>query len=123
MARHIAAAALLAALFVAAASPVAAQEEAYRCGAHSYSDIPCPGGREVGERHPHETDRWQVPSQTRAVIARRSVLTPEERQECYALDARMREQKKELKAKGAAATLQEQMPLVRNEKRYRELHC
>jgi hypothetical protein len=71
----------------------------------------------------HETDRWQVPSQTRAVMARRARLSPEDRKECYALDARMREQHQELKAKGAGATLQDEMPLVRSEKRFRELHC
>lgn len=123
MARHIAAPALLAALFIAATGTAAAQDEAYRCGAHSYSDVPCPGGSEVGVRHPHETDRWRVPPQTRAVIARRAGLSPEDRQECYALDARMRDQQKALKAKGAAATLQDEMPLVGSKKRYRELHC
>lgn len=123
MATQLVAAAWLAALLAAAALPAAAQEEAYRCGAHSYSGIPCPGGREVGARHRHETSRWQVPSQTRAVIARRSVLSPEQRQECRALDAHLAQQKRELKAKGPAATLQDEMPLVRSEKRYRELHC
>jgi hypothetical protein len=123
MTRHIVAPALLAVLLLAAAGPVCAQDEAYRCGAHSYSDYACPQGREVGVHRRHETDRWQVPSQTRAVIAKRARLSPADRQECYALDARMREQKKALKAKGSTATLQDEMPLVRSEKRFRELHC
>ena len=50
-------------------------------------------------------------------------LSPEERQECSALDARLANEQAMLKAKGDAATLQDEMPLVRSQKRYRQLHC
>lgn len=122
MARHFMAAALWAGLLLAAGA-ARAQDNAYRCGGHSYSDIPCPGGRAIGARHPHETDRWQVPSQTRAVIAKRARLSPEDRAECKALDAHLTERQHALTAEGATATLQDEMPLVRTKKRFRELGC
>jgi hypothetical protein len=100
-----------------------AVEPAYKCGLNSYTYVPCPGGREIGVPHKHQTERSRAVPQDRAVIAKRAVLSPEDRQECKALDVRLREQQAGLKAKGEAATLQDEMPLVQSKKRFRELRC
>ncbi len=57
------------------------------------------------------------------MIARRAPLTPEARHECSALDHTLVEQEGALKAKGGAATIEDEMPLVRSKKRFRELRC
>ena len=100
-----------------------AQAEAYRCGPHTYSQVPCTGGRAIGITPHRVTDKSKVPPQDRAVAAKRAALSPEERQECRALDVRLREEQRMLRAKGAAATLEDEMPLVGVKKRFRELRC
>jgi hypothetical protein len=104
-----------------AAAPVWAQ--AYRCGAHTYSQVPCSGGRAIGAAPHHATDKSRPPPQDRAVAAKRAVLTPEERRECRALDVRKREEEGALRARGEGATLQDEMPLVNAQRRFRELGC
>ena len=96
----------------------------YKCRAKGevvYTYVPC--GKALDQGKPRVNVRYETPSQDRAKIARRSVLSAEARQECTALDARMHEQEAEFKSKGAAATLEDEMPLVRSKKRYRELKC
>jgi hypothetical protein len=100
-----------------------AQADAYRCGARTYSQVPCPGGRPVGGKPQRVTDKSKAPPQDRAVAAKRASLTPEDRQECRALDGQLREEQRALRAKGEAATLDDEMPLVRAKKRFRELRC
>lgn len=117
----------VAACMLAAASCAGAQDEpTYKCVSHGrvvYTQVPCTGGRELGMARHRETSRWKVPPQDRALIARRARLTPEQRKTCSMLDVRMKEQQAQLKAKGTAATLQDEMPFVHSEKQYRELHC
>jgi hypothetical protein len=112
-------------LGMAAAAP--AQTAAYKCagrdGTVLYSQVPCPGARVVGDKPAHVTNKWKQPPQDRAKIARRALLSPVDRQECGVLDEWMREQETMLKAKGEAVTLQDEMPLVQNKKRFRELRC
>src|SRR5689334_915973 len=74
------------------ASQVGAQDppQAYRCGPHTYSQVACTGGRPVGARPHRETDKSKKPPQDRAVAAKRAVLAPEARQECRALDVKLR---------------------------------
>lgn len=118
--------AVLAATWLLAGAAAHAQQAAYRCVSHgrvTYTAVPCPGGRQVGVHPVHETDKWKKPPQDRAKIARRATLSEDDRRECTALDAQLVEQQAMLKAKGDAATLQDEMPLVRSKKRYRELHC
>ena len=98
-------------------------QTAYRCGAATYSQVPCTGGRPVGVHPRRVTDRSKEPPQDRAVAARRASLTPEERQECRTLDQRLREEDRALKKLGTQATLQDEMPLVYTKKRFRELKC
>ena len=106
-----------------AASQGTAQAEAWRCGTRTYSQVPCTGGRQVGVKPQRETDKAKAPPQDRAVAAKRASLTPEDRKECRALDVQLRDQQRSLRAKGEAATLDDEMPLVRTKKRFRELHC
>lgn len=117
----------VAAALVTCGRPAAAQETAYRCasrGAVTYSQVPCPGARVVGQHAAHATaDKWKTPPQNRALIARRARLSPEDRQECRVLDARLREQQHALQLQGAAATVHDEMPLVDSKKRFRELGC
>jgi hypothetical protein len=109
------------------AAQVQAQDTpTYKCASKGrvvYTQIPCPGGRTLGAAGPRRTDKHQAPPQDRATIARRARLSPEEKQECKALDARLKQQEGELKAIGASATLQDEMPLVKSKQRYRELRC
>jgi hypothetical protein len=118
---------LAGALLLLAATPAAALDAPpYKCvsgGRVVYTQIPCAGGRPVGRAAHHETDRYRTPPQDRARIARRAVLTPQARMDCGALDVRLREQLAALKARGDAATLEDEMPLVRSRKQYRELGC
>lgn len=122
LARLVAAACML-----AAASCASAQEEPiYKCFSHGrvvYTQVPCTGARELGTSAHRETSRWKLPPQDRARIARRAMLKPEQRKTCSMLDVRMKQQQAELKAKGNAVTLQDEMPFVRSEKLYRETHC
>jgi hypothetical protein len=77
----------------------------------------------MNQPKPRVNVRYERPSQDRATAARRATLTAEARQECRALDARLREQEAGVKARGDAVTLEDEMPLVRSKKRYRELKC
>lgn len=119
---------MCAAAILMAAAGAQAQTPAYKCtsrgGAVTYSQVPCAAGvRPVNQRTPTATDKARQPPQDRARIARRAPLSPEQRQECYGLDGTLAEQERALKAKGADATLDDEMPLVRSKKRYRELRC
>ena len=114
---------IAAAALLLAAGTVSAQDTAYKCGSASYTDIACTGGQLVGPKGHRATDRSTPVPQDRATIARRATLTQEERAECRSLDVKKVEQEKELKAKGDAVTLQDEMPLVFTKKRLRELHC
>lgn len=101
---------------------------AYKCisrGKVVYTQVPCrAGAKPVGtDGRPRVNVRYESPPQDRAVAARRAPLPPAARQECSALDYRLREQEGELKAKGSTATLQDEMPLVHSKKRFRELKC
>ena len=77
----------------------------------------------VGAKSRRVTDKSKEPPQDRAVIAKRAPLTPADRQECRALDHRLREEESALQKLGPAATLQDEMPLVYAKKRFRELKC
>lgn len=120
--------AALAALWAswAQAQEAASGAPAYKCvrrGEIVYSQAPCTGGKPIGGPKPRVNVRYETPPQDRAKAARRGVLTAEARQECTALDARLHAQEQELKGKGNAATIQDEMPLVQSKKRYRELKC
>lgn len=112
-----------------AACNVSGQENpTYKCVARGrvvYTQIPCSGGaKPMGAAgKPRVNVRYDAPPQDRAVAAKRASLSPGERHECSGLDQRLHEQETELKAKGAAATLDDEMPLVRSRKRFRELKC
>jgi len=117
---------MVAAAWLLAGTAPADAQVAYRCGAPhgvTYSDRPCAGARVVGAPAPHHADKWRVPPQDRAKVARRAPLPAAARQECSALDARLRQQQTMLKTLGSAATLHDEMPLVQSQQRYRELHC
>jgi hypothetical protein len=109
-----------------AAARAAADQPTYKCVQKSrvtYTQLPCPGGKQLGMAPVRRTDRSRPVPQDRAVVARRAALSPEDRWECKALDGRLREQAAELKAKGEAVTLQDEMPLVQSRKKYREMRC
>ena len=109
-----------------AASPLHAQDTAYKCssrGGTTYADRPCAGGRMLGPAGPRKTDKTRAVPQDRAKIARRAMLSEEARAECKALDVKLAGQKAELKAKGEAVTLDDEMPMVFTQKRFRELRC
>jgi hypothetical protein len=117
---------LAAALLALSSAAVQAQTTAYKCpsrGSATYSDVACTDGRRVGAPAPRQTDKTRPVPQDRAKIARRSVLSEEERAECRVLDARILEQQAALKARPAPVTLEDEMPLVFSKKRLRELGC
>jgi Domain of unknown function (DUF4124) len=114
------------ALVALGCGPAAAQKTAYKCVTSSgvtYTEKPCVGGRVVAPAGRRATDKSKPPPQDRATIARRAPLSSELKQECRALDGTMRDQQAQLKALGTGATLQDEMPLVHNKKRYREIGC
>jgi hypothetical protein len=120
----MASAGLLALAFACGAQ--AQETPAYKCvskGRVVYSQIPCAGARPIGSARPRVNVRYETPSQDRAKIARRATLSEAERHECTGLDARLRDQEAEVRSRGDAATLQDEMPLVHTRKRYRELKC
>jgi hypothetical protein len=118
---------LAAAALLALAAGAQAQTAAYKCvsrgGNVTYSQVPCPGARPVTDGVQRASSKNKEPPQDRARIARRALLSPQDRQECYALDGTMREQEAQLKARGDTVTIQDEMPLVQNRKRFRELRC
>lgn len=117
----------LAVAALAAAAQAGAQDSpTYKCVARGqvvYSQTPCSGGRQLNTPKPRVNVRYDAPPQDRAKAARRAALTQEARAECTALDGRLREQETAFKAKGDAATLQDEMPLVHSKKQFRELGC
>ena len=120
-----------AAWLLLAGAPAGAQEApaltpTYKCQSNGrvvYTQIPCSGGRQLGSAGVKSAEKYKTPPQDRAKAARRAQLTPEARQECTALEGRMKEQEAELKAKGTEPTLQEETPLVKTKLRFRELKC
>lgn len=121
----------MAAGLLLAGAPAGAQEApaltpTYKCSSKGkvvYTQIPCAGGRELGPAGARRADKYKTPPQDRARLARRGQLSPEARRECTALEGTMKEQEAQLKAKGAAPTLQEETPLVKTKLRFRELKC
>jgi hypothetical protein len=118
--------ALAAAALITMTAGASAQTAAYKCvsrGTVLYSQVPCPGARDVTSSTSRTTDKSKKVPQDRARIAKRAVLTPEERKECYALDRRLVEQEAMVKAKGDTVTIEDEIPLVQSKKRFRELRC
>ena len=120
---------VMVALLLAQLPDAAAQgRPTYKCirgGKVVYTQIPCrAGAKPLGEDgRPRVNVRYQSPPQDRAVAARRGPLSVAARKECSALDHTLRDEEQGLKAKGSAATLEDEMPLVRAKKRFRELKC
>ena len=111
---------------VLAHGPAHAQKPTYRCADRSgvtYTEKPCLDGRVVSPSGRRVTDKSVPPPQDRATLARRATLSADEKQECRTLDKTMRDQQAQLKARGDAVTIEDEMPLVRNKKRYREVGC
>src|SRR4051812_35578430 len=99
----------------------------YKCvykGRVVYTQIRCGDAKPMGNRgKPRVNVRYEAPSQDRAVAAKRARLSEADRHACAGLDRKLREQETEFKAKGDAATLDDEMPLVRSKKQFRELKC
>ena len=99
----------------------------YKCvykGQVVYTQIRCGNAKPLGSSgKPRVNVRYEAPPQDRAVAAKRASLGAAERHECSGLDRQLHEQEADLKAKGDGATLQDEMPLVRSKKRFRELKC
>lgn len=124
----LAVAGLVAATHAAAQQAPDADGPTYKCwvrGKVVYSQTVC-NGKKVSEGSapkPRVNVRYEAPPQDRAKAMRRGQLEATARAECSTLDGRLRQQEAEFKAKGDAATLQDEMPLVHSKKRYRELGC
>ena len=106
-------------------SVLAQNAPTYKCvsnGRVVYTQTQCGEAKPLNGGKPRVNVRYETPSQDRAKIARRAPLTDEARQECSGLDTRLKEQEAELKARGEVS-IEEEMPLVRSKKRYRELKC
>ena len=103
-----------------------AQDAQYKCASRDgvlYTDKPCTGGRDLVPGQARSSPRYTPPPQDRAKLARRAQLEPEVRQECEALESRMRELDTLLKAKGDLAAPDDERPLVQGKLRFRELRC
>jgi len=95
----------------------------YKCGAHTYSDLPCTGGREVGAAKPRRLDHNATPPQDRAKLARRAELKPEVRQQCEALDVQLMEQQAALDKLPQPVTPTDERELTQSKLKFRKLHC
>ena len=117
---------LLAVVALGGACGVLAQgTPTYKCVSHGrivYQQAQCGEAKPLNSGKPRVNVRYETPSQDRAKIARRATLTAEARQECTGLEMHMKEQEAELKAKGEV-TVQDEIPLTRSKKRFRELKC
>lgn len=117
---------LLAVALATWGTPQAQDTPAYKCvrrGGVTYSQAPCAGGRPVGQGRARSNVHYETAPQDRAKAARRAALGDAARRECRALDVTLQVQEQELRSRGSGATLQDEMPLVRSKKRYRELRC
>ena len=109
----------------AACSALAQGRPMYKCvsqGRGVYQQTQCGDAKPLNSGKPRVNVRYETPSQDRAKAARRAPLTAEARQECSGLDTRMKELEAQFKAKGEV-TPEEEIPLTRSKKRYRELKC
>ena len=116
---------LVAGACVLAAMPAGAAA-AYKCSTRNgviYSDLPCPGGREVGVPRKPASDRHAVPPQDRARRVQRASLPPEKREECAALDVKLAEEQATLDKLPQPATAADEKALLNAKMRYRKLHC
>ncbi|NML44991.1 hypothetical protein HHL11_14630 [Ramlibacter sp. G-1-2-2] len=95
----------------------------YKCGAHTYSDRPCTGGREVGAAKPHRLDHHATPPQDRAKLARRAELKPEVRERCEALDTQLVEQQAALDKLPQPVQPSDERELVQSKLKYHQLRC
>jgi hypothetical protein len=105
-----------------------AQRPIYKCptkgGGVVYTHVACDPANPLGTRKPAASSpRHVAPPQDRAKAMRRAQLKPEVREQCEVLEDTMGQQEAELKAKGAAATITDEQPLVLNKKQFRELRC
>lgn len=114
---------LLAALALLMAGGASA-DPAYKCGARTYSDKPCTGGRPVGASRPaRQSGRYAVPPQDRAFLANRARLSPENRRACEALDVELRDLGAALRKLPHEPTPTEEKPWLQTKQKYRDLHC
>lgn len=115
-------AALCAGMVLFAGAPASAQA-VYKCasrGAVTYSQVPCPGARDLGAKERRVSKKYAAPPQDRAVRMKRAQLSPEDRAECSALDGRLREQTELLKVHFDREL---DTRLVKDKLRFRELRC
>src|SRR4051812_47814301 len=116
---------LAAGVLVLAASQAGAQA-AYKCATRNgvtYSQVPCPGAREVGAARVSTTDRNATPSQDRAHRVQRASLPPEKQKQCAALDTTLTEEQAALARLPQPPTAAEEKGLLNAKMQYRKLHC
>jgi hypothetical protein len=117
---------LLAASVLALAASQAGAQAAYKCATRNgvtYSQVPCPGAREVGAPRIKTTDHNATPSQDRAHRVQRASLPPEKQKECKALDATLLEEQATLAKLPQPPTAAEEKGLLNAKMQYRKLHC
>jgi hypothetical protein len=116
---------LAAGVLVLAASQAGAQA-AYRCATSkgvTYSQVPCPGAREVAAPRAGKTDRNAVPSQDRAHRVQRASLPPETQKQCKGLDTTLAEEQATLAKLPQPPTPAQEKGLLNAKMQYRKLHC
>lgn len=114
-------------LLVAAGGAGAQDRPMFRCnvkGKVTYQHTPCPGGKQVNAKKAKKTDpRTQKPPQDRAKAANRARLTPEDRKTCEGLEVTIPQLEDGVKARGAAASPEDERSLTEAKKKFRELKC
>ena len=114
-------AALCAALWVA--GPVQAREPVFKCSSKrgvTYSQVQCPGGKELVPTPRRVTRTFPPPPQDRAVLARRAPLSDDAKRECRRLDAWLPQQEQLLRT---AFDAERDRAWVQGKLRYREMGC
>lgn len=127
-----------AAVLAVPAIPVLAQAPAdadykqpiYRCadgkGSFTYTHVPCANAKVIGAAAPKQAASRQPVPQDRARLAARAQLSPEDQEQCSALETQIAEQHALHKAKadkGEKVTEAEEGVLVRHRLKYREMKC
>ena len=110
------------------ATTQAGAQPAYKCssrnGGVTYSQVPCPGAREVTAPHKvSKTDRNAVPPQERAHRVQRASLPPEKQAQCKELDTTLVEEQQALARLPQPPTPADEKALLNAKMKYRKLHC
>ena len=100
------------------------KQPVYKCSGHSYSQVACTGGRELGTQRVSRTfDSRVAPPQDRARQMARAQLPPETQAQCATLETHIRQEEARQRAMATPPTEAEEGNLAIQRVHYREMRC